>query len=121
VILRYNLFTIIWAVVILTLTLATGNTHSNIDQPYLDKVIHGVMFGVLSFLMIVGLKKQHTSSILKLQAVRYTIIICCVYGVIIELIQFMIPGRSMELMDMAANAIGVLFGLFLFELIYKIL
>ncbi len=118
--LKYNTFTIIWAVVILVLTLVTGKTHANMDIAMIDKLVHTFMFGVLSLLMIVGLKKQHDVMFLHFKAVPISILTVCLYGALIECIQILIPGRYFEWQDMLANGFGAVVGFGLFLLIYKL-
>lgn len=102
------------------LTLVTGNTQANIDIAIMDKIVHTVMFGVLSLLLIVGLKKQHEVMFLHFKAAPVAIITVSVYGALIECIQLLIPGRYFEWQDIAANALGAFVGYGLFLLIYKL-
>lgn len=118
--LKYNTFTIIWAGAILILTLATGKTHANMDIAMMDKFVHTFMFGVLSLLMIIGLKKQHDVMILHFNAVPVSIATVSIYGALIECIQLLIPGRYFEWQDIAANGVGAVLGFGLFLLIYKL-
>ena len=69
--------------------------------PYLDKLIHFLAFFILS----VG----------TLYAFRVTQIFQCIlfivcYGIFIEVIQYFIPYRSFEILDIIADIIGALVG-----------
>ena len=119
-IVKYNLFTILWASVILVLTLVTGRTDANMDVLMLDKFVHAFMFGFLSLLLIVGLKKQSDYPLLRIYAEVVAIIVSAIYGVMIEVIQLVIPGRFFEWQDMLANTLGAIVGYLLFLLIYKL-
>lgn len=118
-ILKYNVFTLMWAVIILLLTLLAGGASSNIKMISLDKVIHCTIFAVQSFLLIVGLKKQHSYSYFKFNAGKMAILGTSLFGVLVELIQGFIPGRSFEWTDMLANVVGAFVGFLVFLLIYK--
>lgn len=119
-IVRYNLFAIVWALVILVLTLSTGATSANLDYQYIDKFIHILMFGFLCLLLIIGFTKQYTSKYLRFNATKAAILLSGGYGIIIELIQAFLPGRSFELADILANFAGTGLGFILFYLIYKV-
>lgn len=105
--------------VILALTLVTGKIKSNLEFDYVDKVVHILMFLPASFLIIVGLKKQSTFRELKYNSIFYALSFCIIYGIIIELIQWSLPHRYLELADIGANAIGATLGYLFYLLIYK--
>jgi len=121
-ILRYNLFTILWAAVILLTTLLPSASMPSVSLSDLfsfDSFAHTGMFAVLCFLMIVGMSKQYTSVTIKRRAVLVSFTISVLFGVAIEIMQFtLIPGRSAELMDIVSNTIGCLIGIVIFKWIY---
>ncbi|MDB4835025.1 VanZ family protein [Cyclobacteriaceae bacterium] len=118
---KFNFFTIVWMGVILLLTLVTKHGTANVEYPHFDKVIHLVMFSVLSFLMIVGFTKQDAYSQLRFRAPIYAISIAILYGAVIEVIQAFVPNRDFELLDLASDAVGSFVGYYLYVLVYKIL
>ncbi|MEJ8756461.1 VanZ family protein [Pontibacter sp. H259] len=121
-ILRYNLFTILWAAVILLTTLLPASSMPSVsvwDLLSFDSFAHAGMFAILCFLMIVGMSKQFSYPKLKHHAVLSSFIISLVFGLVIELIQFtLIPGRSAEFMDVVSNTIGCVIGIVIFKWIY---
>ncbi|BDD11303.1 hypothetical protein FUAX_37350 [Fulvitalea axinellae] len=120
---RYNLYTIIWALVILLLTMLPGEHFPRpmkLDFFQFDKVAHAGIFCVLTMLMIVGFKKQGKYQVLRYRAIPYTVGITLAYGLAIELLQSAVPGRGFEYLDLLANALGVLIGCVAFRLIYRI-
>ena len=119
-VLRYNTFTVVWALIILGLTLLTGETHSNMSISMLDKIVHSFMFGTLSFLMIVGFKKQSEYTYLHFHAVAVAIAITVLYGTLIECLQLAVPGRCFEWLDVLANSVGAILGYVMFLVIYKL-
>lgn len=78
------------------------------------------MFGTLSFLMIVGLKKQSESTYLHFHAIVVSVTVTIIYGASIECLQLFVPGRSFEWLDLIANTIGAVLGYIMFLVIYKL-
>lgn len=84
-----------------------------------DSFAHTFLFGMLNFLMIVGLTKQYTYIKLRHYAIRTSLVISFSFGVSIELMQhFFIYGRQGDIMDVIANTIGCLLGILFFKWIY---
>lgn len=121
--LRFNFFGIIWAVIILFLTLTPGA-----DMPYtdiwsllrFDRFAHLFVFALLVLLLTVGFRKQYTFAILRNNNVRIALLMSVIYGFALELIQSAIPGRSLEMVDFLANTLGSLGGTGIYFLIYKL-
>lgn len=84
-----------------------------------DKFAHLFTFGVLVLLMIVGFTKQYKFLYLRYHAVRLSVAGCIMYGLLLELIQALIPGRNIEYLDMIADSVGCFLGLGLFYAVYK--
>jgi VanZ family protein len=121
--LRYNLFGIIWFLLILLLGLTPGESMpiTNVwDFLSFDKIAHFFVFAVLCFLLILGFSKQYTFLYFRYKAIPLAIGISIVYGLAIEIGQTFIPERGLELSDILANSLGVFAGWFVFYLIYKI-
>ncbi len=82
-----------------------------------DKLVHFLLFGVLSFLILriryIRTKDWQASYILNV------VIICTVFGLLMETIQLIVPGRTFNLLDLVADAIGVVLGCMLFAGISK--
>ena len=110
-------------IIILLLTMTPGE---NMPQTSLwdeilsfDKIAHIFIFAVLVYLMIIGLRKQYSYVFLRQYALRTSLITGIAYGLIIEIIQYYIPGRSFELADLLADSAGCFLGLGLFFVVYK--
>ncbi|GAA4431885.1 hypothetical protein GCM10023188_19850 [Pontibacter saemangeumensis] len=121
-ILRYNLFTMMWAAVILLTTLLPSSSMPAVSVWELfsfDSFAHAFLFSVLTFLMIVGLAKQFTFPRLRHYTIRYSLFLSTMFGISIELMQhYFIPGRQGDIIDVLANTIGCLLGIVLFKWIY---
>ncbi len=119
--LKYNLYTIVWAMIILLLVLMPGAQMAKADVMFsFDKVAHAFVFFVLVFLMIIGFAKQHTFSHLRAGAVKFALLISIGYALLLEAGQLMVSGRVVELYDAAANVSGCLMGYGFFYLVYKL-
>lgn len=114
--LKYSLPAILWAVLILILTLFPGQY---IPPPVtlwdfigVDKIVHAVLFGVLTILLTRGFRKQYTYSRLRYYAALVAVVLSLIYGASTEIIQgnFM-KDRYFEFFDMLANATGCILGL----------
>lgn len=122
-ILRYNLFTLLWAAMILLLTLLPSASMPQLSiwssLLSFDSFAHAFLFAILVFLMIVGLKKQFTYIKLRHYAIRIAFICSVAFGIAIELMQdFFVAGRHGDIIDVLADAIGCLIGIVLFKWIY---
>ncbi|MBK9422063.1 MAG: VanZ family protein [Flavobacteriales bacterium] len=99
---------VLWAGVILVLTLMPGN-----DVPkwpwaeliHLDKIVHFVLFGVLAWLTA-GVF-IHRNSMEPQRAVLIALVLAVLYGGLIELMQgWMDMGRSADVWDLMVDAMG---------------
>jgi VanZ family protein len=82
--------------------------------PHLDKMLHAVLFGTFTFLLAEYFRGNrhfgmNTRWILVLAAT-----LSFFYGLVIESLQYLIPERSFELLDVLANFIGICIGILIF-------
>jgi VanZ family protein len=121
-ILRYNTFTIGWALLILVLTLTPGNSMPDLsiwDLLSFDRFAHLFVFAILVMFMTIGFTKQYSFLFLRFNAAKLSFLFSFAYSLIIELLQGLVPGRYAELNDVIANSAGCLTGSLVFYLIYK--
>lgn len=121
-ILRYNIFTLAWALLIISLSLTPGKNMPELSVWNIitfDKVAHAFVYCIFVLLAVIGLKKQHSYMKLRFNALFYAFLAGFLLSFIIELIQIYVPGRSFELLDIVANTFGCSMGLVLFYFIYK--
>lgn len=80
-----------------------------LDISFLDKIVHCIMFAVMTFLFLMPIGD---SSMFKKEKRHYFIRIAisvCLWGLTTEFIQkFYVPSRSFDLLDWAADCLGVL-------------
>ncbi|HXA02898.1 MAG TPA: VanZ family protein [Cytophagaceae bacterium] len=121
-ILRYNIFTTAWAILILVLTLTPGQSMPDMsiwDLLSFDRFAHLFVFCVLVLLMTIGFTKQYDFLFLRFNAAKLSFLFSFGFSLIIELLQGLIPGRFAEINDVIANSAGCLMGSLVFYLIYK--
>lgn len=77
--------------------------------PGADKIVHAVIFGFLTLMVLLDTMKHRKWQMLTLPAVGIISILCALFGVGLEFVQeAMHMGRTMEVMDMLADAGGAI-------------
>lgn len=117
---KYLIGSIVWAILILILTLTPGKSVPDLTIFSYDKLGHGFVFFVLAFLLISGLYENLKDSVRKKNAIYIGMLVAATYGFLIEVVQSVIPDRSMEMYDALANIIGSFLGLLLFNIRNKL-
>lgn len=85
---------------------------------HMDKVGHLVFYFVLALFLMHGLKKA--SAMRPQKAFVLSVILCCIFGLLLEIIQWQIAsGRRFEVLDIIANIIGALIGCTVFNKVLK--
>lgn len=115
-----TLYAIIWAFLILILSLVSGSQLPKADILSFDKILHLLFYMILSLLLVYGLKRQYRFNKIRYNSYWYTLILCTIYGFLIEYMQPIISDRIASFSDFLANFIGSAIGLIAFRLIYKI-
>src|SRR4051812_1663480 len=119
--LRANVAGIVCGIVIMILCGIPGN-----DLPDLtflewlrpDKMVHLFMFGTLNFLLIRGFKKQDSYLRVQRSARIYATVTAILYGILTEVLQATIfIHRSADVRDAAADALGALCGIWIYNYI----
>ena len=118
---KNNILGILWAILILILTVLPGNYFPQITSFWellsLDKLIHVSIFAVFSLLLIRGFKKQNKYLFLLSNYKASGLFVGIIYGSLTEIIQYILNnGRHYSLYDFLANSIGCIVGLVLFNL-----
>lgn len=119
---RHFTFTFIWAVIIMVLYLLSNSELSVIDLSTLlapDKLAHAGVFCVLTCSLTISLFKQARYKKLKRHAIRNSAIISSVYGLCLELSHGIHPDRAFDVLDIAANEVGVVLGIVIIRIIFK--
>ena len=114
---------ILWASMILLLTGLPGSYFPQIvsfwDWLSPDKVVHLLLFGILSFLMLWSNRQQYFES-KKRSLISFVLISGTIYGGLTEILQaFVFVGRHGNIFDFFANMTGTFSGFVLFVLIIQ--
>lgn len=119
---RYSFYTlripliIYWIVLLILTSLPTGLA---LQTDFSDKINHFGAYGILSVLLFLNLKVQNKSQILKKYAGTFTIIIASLYGIIDEIHQIFVPGRSAEFGDWLADFSGAVIAVLISQFWYN--
>lgn len=120
--LRHFTFSILWALLILLLSLVPGSELPEVSFWELltfDKAMHIFMYGVLSFRTMMAASKQHTYYWMRHSAAIFTFIIVTAFGGFIEIIQeTLLTDRYGDWVDLLANVIGTMLGIYVFRMVF---
>ena len=113
--LRKQWLSLVWALFILILTGIPGNQIPKIPDflEWLspDKIVHLIMFGLLSYLILYGSRQQYYKSKNRSYYVISAVLIAAVYGIFTELLQvYLFTGRNGNIFDAAADLLGAVGG-----------
>ena len=86
---------------------------------YFDKWVHMGLFSILAFLFMLPFCNRDVSDETKQIAILKVALATCIWGLTTELIQkFYIPSRDFDLLDWAADSLGIVFALFVCKWFY---
>ncbi|MFH1412332.1 MAG: VanZ family protein [Candidatus Omnitrophota bacterium] len=102
---------IIWALVILMFSVLPYRGDFPLLVGNFDKMAHFLEYMVLSILLIRALYRAWSLPMSKNAVIA--LILGCVYGIVMELIQLFIPGREADIRDVIFNLIGATAGVIL--------
>lgn len=112
---KYNLPTLLWATVILLLTLLPAASMPQVPAWKLISIptlAHAIVFFILAVLMLRGFTKQSRFLALARQAALLTLLISVLFGAGIEALQMILNwGRQGDPMDVISNSIGTVSGI----------
>lgn len=110
---------ILYGIVLVILTILPGNDVIKSNSP--DKFYHFGAYGLLSFILYFTLFFQNKILIFKRYTAVFTLLFASLFGVLNELNQIFIPGRSANMLDMIANFLGSLLTILIIKFSLKIL
>ena len=86
--------------------------------PHFDKLAHGAAYGVLGFLLALGGFRGLSASL----RTKTTCILLtgAALGILDEVHQIFVPGRSSDPLDAAMDVLGVVLGLVLYRWVVRI-
>ena len=110
-----------WSVIIVIASLNSSENLNEIkfDIPGLDKMVHFIMYGVLSFLLLWTVDKVSKTR-LKLQNLIVVILVSSGFGILMEILQKTLTTvRNFDIYDIIANIIGILLGCGVYVIRFK--
>lgn len=76
-----------------------------------DKIVHVIIFGILSYLILFGNRQQYLKCKNRSYYIIIAVLLSAVYGLITELLQYYVfIGRNANIFDFYADAIGAIAG-----------
>ncbi|WKN40853.1 VanZ family protein [Tunicatimonas pelagia] len=118
---RFNLYTLLWMILILVLIILPGQhlPQTGTSLFSIDKIVHTGIFAGLALLMAIGFAKQRTYYGLRNKAATYALIVSVGYASILESTQIFSEGRTIDMYDAIANTVGCVAGYGMFFVIYR--
>lgn len=115
---------IIWTIVILMATTIPSNSIPKdllLNIPHFDKLVHFGLFFILATFLLSESNKLRKQEGLTRYAILVAIIVSTIYGLIIELVQYLfLPSRSGSLYDFVANVLGALAAIAAYRLVNRL-
>ena len=108
---------VIYWIILLTLTSLPSGMAVTVNVS--DKLNHFGAYGLLSVLLFLTMNFQTKYPFLKKNANWLTVLIASSYGVLDELHQMLVPGRSAEFLDWIADFSGSLLGVLIIQWLLK--
>ena len=114
----FRIALIIWTILMLTLSSMPDFKAPEGFPKYSDKIVHLFEYGIWAILFLLMLKQE--DRINKLLGAFIAVLICGgILGVLDEIHQSFISGRSMDKYDFLADVIGMTFAIIIFLIFYK--
>jgi glycopeptide antibiotics resistance protein len=118
--LKYNIWGILWALIILVACATPGEQLP--PSPFLDfdKLVHLAIFGVFQLLLLRGFLRQQNFPILQKNYVIISLMMSVGYGLLMEVLQgYVFRNRSFDVFDAAANTLGIILSTLVWILFLK--
>jgi len=110
---------ILWALVIFCLHIIPSDKIPNPpDWNFsVDKLVHFFLFAVLGFLLL-RTYAEHRNK--QSYGIFFVAIISIIFGLLMETIQIMVPGRDYNLVDLISDGAGAVFGCLVFVVVIRL-
>ena len=89
-----------------------------IPGPYIDKMLHFAAYALLGALFLRAFKTTRIKNNLKLVLIL-SILLSSLYGISDEIHQHFVPYRDADLMDVLANMLGGIMGVYIYQSIAR--
>ncbi len=112
---RYWFLLIIYCILIF-LQSSFPSIESVPELPYIDKLLHFFAYAVLGALFLRAYTTLQVRNNLKL-LIMLSVLSSSLYGISDEIHQYFVPSRSFEYVDILADVLGSVFGVFIYQYI----
>ena len=85
-------------------------------MPHIDKVLHFVAYALLGALFLRAFKTTRIKNHVKLMLIL-SVLLSSLYGMSDEIHQYFVPYRDADLMDVLADMLGGLMGVYIYQAI----
>ena len=85
------------------------------EWPYFDKVLHCIAYALLGALFLRAFKTSRLKNNIKLMLIL-SILCSSLYGISDEIHQYFVPYRDADLMDVLADMLGGILGVYIYHL-----
>ncbi len=109
----------IWGAVLAVLMLLPQDAFPESKLLSYDKLAHLGVFFIFSLLVLAGYQLKGKLDGEKNKYRNRALIICLIYGLVLEYLQQFVPGRMSDIYDLIANFTGALFGAIVFMIFIK--
>jgi len=117
---KYNIWGIIWILIILIACSTPGRQLPPSPFINFDKLIHLFFYGMLQILLMRGFALQNQVTFLRKYYLVITATFSTLYGIFIEVMQgFILKNRSFDPYDITANIIGVVAGIIVWMIFFQ--
>lgn len=101
---RYHLPPLVWAAIIFVESSIPGHVFPSTPHGA-DKLVHVAIFFILGWLSFRAFE-YHSSELTSKMSLYLALVVTILYGFFDEFHQLYVPGRSADMYDMAADALG---------------
>ncbi len=103
---RYHLPTLIWGIIIFVVSSIPSDKIPNIQIFGIDKLLHIFTFFIFGIFIYRSIYFSKGTKLSFTKIATYVILIIAIVGILDELYQGLIPGRSTDFFDLVADIIG---------------
>jgi len=113
---------IIWIIIVLVLSGYPGSQLPKVAVWQFDKLVHVVMYSILSFLLFIAFNKQFFNNEKRFRIKIIIVFLSISYGGVMEILQeYIFINRSGSWIDFIANSVGSILGVLIAPLLFKYL
>ncbi len=88
------------------------------ELPHIDKVLHFVAYALLGALFLRAFKTSRIKNNVKLMLIL-SVLLSSLYGISDEIHQYFVPYRDADLMDVLADMLGGIMGVYIYQAIAR--